>query len=207
MTSKRSSMRPVGLLALVVLIVFGAPTAALAQTSSTHAPRPSTSWTTVGVLHSVMRHRVTVESTADEAIHSYRIGVFTTVCYQPNLCLQSGNTSDLLPGATVTAQVATDKRRVAHASTIFLTSVSDTVRIDSVDGDVITGHSTRSGATSTILRRPFTILVDERGAVTGGIPNLEIGSVLYFTGLAGFDNGSPVTIAARLFPERPRPRA
>jgi hypothetical protein len=32
------------------------------------------------------------------------------------------------------------------------------------------------------------------------VPDLRIGAVLYFTGLAGFDRGSPVTIAARLFP-------
>jgi len=199
MASRRLRTRPAGLLVLIALFVFAAPSAALAQASPIHARSRSTAETTVGVLRTVTPHRVTIESTAGGAVRSYRIDVFTTVCYQPSLCLESGNTSPLLPGATVTAQVAPDKRGGAHASTIFVTSVAATVRIDSVDGDVITGHSTRSGVPYTIVRRPFTILVDKHGAVPGGIPNLQIGSVLYFTGLAGLDNGSPVTIAARLF--------
>lgn len=200
MVSERLRTRPAVLLVLIALVAFGAPSTALAQASPNHARSRSTSWTTVGVLRSVTPHRVTIESTAGGAVRSYRTDVFTTVCYEPNLCLGSGDTSPLLPGATVTAQVATDKRGDAHASTIFVTSVAATIRIDSVNGDVIAGHSTRSGAPFTIVRRPFTILVDEHGAVPGGVPNLQIGSVLYFTGLAGLDSGSPVTIAARLFP-------
>jgi hypothetical protein len=152
------------------------------------------------VLKSVTAQRVTIESNAGGPARAYRIGVLTTVCYQPNLCLNSGDTTPLLPGATATAWVATNKRGVAHASTIFVTPVSATITVESINGDLIAGRDTRSDTPYTILREPSTILVDAQGEeVRGGEPNLQIGSVLYFTGLAGLDKGSPVTIAFRLF--------
>jgi hypothetical protein len=163
--------------------------------------RPSTSDTIVGVLRTVGAHRVTIESNGDGTARTYRIGVLTTVCYEPNLCLGSGDTTPLLPGAVVTAWVATNKRGVAHASTIFVTSVSATIRVDSVNGDLISGTDTRSEERYTILCGPRTILVDSQGRqVRGAVPNIAIGSVLYFTGLTGLDRGSPVTIGVRLFP-------
>jgi hypothetical protein len=171
----------------------------LAHALPADASDRSTATTTVGVLRSVTRNTVIIESTAENAARTYRIDVFTTVCYEPNLCLESGNTSPLRPGATVSAQVAPDKHGNAHASTIFLTSVAATIRVDSCNGDVITGHSTLHGEPYTIVRRPFTILVDQRGEVRGGVPNLPVGSVISFTGLAGVDKGSRVTIAVRIF--------
>lgn len=183
-------------LALVALLASGA----LIRAVPSEASDRSTVGTTVGVLRSVTRHKVTIESTAGGAARSYRIDVLTTVCYEPNLCLRSGDTSPLRPGAAVSAQFAVDKRGNAHASTIFLTSVADTVVVDAVNGDTIFAHSTHLGGPAyTIVRRSFTILVNQQGEEAGGVPNLQVGSVFYFTGLAGFDNGSPVTVAVRLF--------
>jgi hypothetical protein len=198
MSSQRWGTRAVGLAVLVALLWFGAVVGA--QAKPARARSRSTAERIVGVLRAVTPHRVTIEGSAGGPARDYRIDVLTTVCYEPNLCLQSGNTSPLLPGATVTAQVATNKRGVAHASTIFVKSVSATIQIDAVDGDAISGHSTRHGESYTIVRRPFTIVVDERGATPGALLNLQVGSVLYFTGLAGLDTGNPVTIAVRLFP-------
>jgi hypothetical protein len=187
-------------LAVVVLLPIGA-LGSLAGATAIRAEGRSTTDTVVGVLRSVTAHRIIVESSAGGGAHGYRIDVLTTVCYEPNLCMESGNTSPLLPGATVRAQVATNRRGDAHASTIFVTSVAATIRVESIDREVITGRSTRADVPFTVVRRPFTILVDAaRGEVRGVAPDVQVGDVLYFTGLAGIVDGSPVTIAARLFP-------
>jgi hypothetical protein len=186
--------------AVAIATLFAIASVPQARATSNQSTGRSTAERIVGVLDSVAPHRIAIASLGGGDARTFRTDVLTTVCYEPNLCLQSGNTSPLLPGATVTAQVATNKRGVAHASTIFVTSVAATIRIDTVDGDVITGRSTRSDTPFTIVRRPFTVVVDASGEAPGAVPDLQIGAVLYFTGLAGFDRGSPVTIAARLFP-------
>jgi hypothetical protein len=196
MGSPRSVTRFAGMLGLVALLVIDVPATASARPGGGR----TTVETIVGVLASVSKGRVTIASTAGDSARAYRTDVLTVVCYEPDLCLQSGDMTPLLPGATVRADVAPDQHGRAHASTLFLTSVAATIRVDALEGDVIMGHSTRSDAAFTVVRRPFTIVVDQRGEESGVDPGLQVGQVVYFTGLAGFVNGSPVTIAARLFP-------
>jgi hypothetical protein len=193
----------VALLAIVAAIVG---LNLLPSSTAPPAPRPtrfvghSTAETVDGVVEAVAPDEVTI-AIDDGRTQTYRIGVFTTVCYRPSIGCDEGAIGRLLPGATVTATVAREGNQPPHASTLFISIVADTVRVDAVDGEVITAHSTHPGGPPyTIVRGPFTILVDQSGTeVPGGDPQLQVGGLLYFSGLAGMQDGSPVTIAARLF--------
>jgi hypothetical protein len=188
----------VALLGLVVLVV-GINVGPTGASPPIRFRGSSTARKLRGVLASVSARDLVLQ-TADGRRTSYLVDNSTFVCGRHAIGCREGAARRLEPGSRVWAQVGTDARGHAHASTIFVTDQAGNVQVDAIDGNELQVHDDRHGLSYTLAIRPFTVLVDAAGETRARAESFHIGDRFFFVGVDGVVHREPVTLPTRIFP-------